>query len=180
MQEIVLPDNVKPALEWVNNQILQKVSPDGKHAVAQLGFAAALRDWAAEAGAGIVGTEWRFQAQPPGKIRRSLVPDVAFASYDRLSPEEFELVGAPGIAPDAVVEIRSPDDRQRDIDEKISVYLAAGTRVIFLVDPRKRQVLAVDRLGKRDLSEGPVVHEALPGFSMDPSVLFDLPPRRKK
>src|SRR5215472_16452757 len=35
MQEIILPDDVKPALEWVNNQILQKVSPARKHAIAQ-------------------------------------------------------------------------------------------------------------------------------------------------
>ena len=176
MQEIVLPDNVKPALEWVNGRILQKVSPEHKHARAQRRFAAALGTWVDERGCGDVGTEWRFQVQPPGEIRRSLVPDVAYISYARVPFEELERTGAPAVAPDAVVEIRSPDDRQRDIDEKIRVYLAAGSTVVFLVDPETRSVIAIDRNGSSDLSCGPIAHGALPGFAIEPRELFD-PPR---
>jgi len=179
MQEIVLPDNVKPALEWVNNRVLQKVSPERKHAIAQRRLAAALGAWADERGCGEVGTEWRFQVQPPGAIRRSLVPDVAYISYDRMPLDDLERESAPAIAPDVVVEIRSPDDHQRDIDEKVRVYLASGTRVIFLVDPERKTVIVVDSRGEHDLSRGPVVHESLPGFSLDPRVLFEMrrPPR---
>ena len=176
MQEIVLPDNVKPALEWVNGRVLQKVSPEHKHARAQRRLAAALGAWVDERGCGDVGTEWRFQVQPPGEIRRSLVPDVAYISYARVPFEELERTGAPAVAPDAVVEIRSPDDRQRDIDEKVRVYLAAGTTVVFLVDPETRRVIAIDRDGSKDLSGGPITHDVLPGFSIDTRALFD-PPR---
>ena len=172
MHEIVLPDNVKPALEWVNNRVLQKVSPHRKHALAQRKFAAALGAWADNRGCGEVGTEWRFQVQPPGAIRRSLVPDVAYISYDRISFDELERAGAPAIAPDVVVEIRSPDDQQTDIDEKVRVYLAAGTTAIFLVDPYARSVHVVDERGVRDPSPGPITHDALPGFSLEPSYLF--------
>src|SRR5579863_10409263 len=151
MQEVILSDDVKPALEWVNNRVLQKVSPEHRHARAQRRFAAALGAWADARGCGDVGTEWRFQVQPPGEIRRSLVPDVAYLSYERMPLDELEVTGAPAVAPDVVVEIRSPGDRQTDIDEKVRVYLSAGTRAIFLVDPEVKTVIVVDSRGERDL-----------------------------
>ena len=175
MQEIMLPDNVKPALEWVNNRVLQKVSPQRKHALAQLEFASALGRWARVRGSGMVGTEWRFQVKPPGEISRTLVPDVAYLSYDRMPAAELETTEMPTIAPDIVVEVRSPDDRQADIDEKVRVYLAAGTRVIFLVDPDERSVIAVDTNGVREQILGSITHKALPDFGLDPMFLFEMP-----
>ena len=41
MREIILPDAM-PALEWVDNRLLQKVRPKGKHAFAQARFVKAL------------------------------------------------------------------------------------------------------------------------------------------
>ena len=177
MQEIILPDNVKPALEWVNNRILQKVSPQRKHALAQRRFASALGDWADADGLGTVGTEWRFQVQPPGTIRRSLVPDVAYLSYARMPLAEQERSGAPAIAPDAVVDVLSPDDRQRDVEEKVRVYMAAGTNVVFIVDPESRMVVVRDRAGARFLSDTHAVeHASLPGLRFSVRDLFE-PPR---
>src|SRR5215469_16062314 len=99
MHEIILADGVKPVLEWVNGRILQKVSPERKHAIAQRKIASAIGAWADSRGCGEVGTEWRFQVQPPGAIRRSLVPDIAYVSYERLPLEEIERTGAPQVAP---------------------------------------------------------------------------------
>lgn len=180
MQEIILPDDVEPALEWVNNRTLQKASPSGRHALAQRRFASALGDWADACGAGAVGTEWRFQVQPPGEIRRSLVPDVAFLSYESVPSAEIDLLIPPAIAPDVVVEIRSPDDRQADIDEKVRVYLAAGTKAIFLVDPDDRSVKIIDSTGSHDIRSGLISHASLQGFQMRSDELFELPkPRRR-
>jgi len=77
MHEIILPE-AKPALEWVNNRVLQKMSPKRKHSLAQTEFAIALGTYARERGNGMAGTEWHFQVRPPGEIARTLVPDVAF------------------------------------------------------------------------------------------------------
>lgn len=172
MHEITLPDT-KPALEWVNNRVLRKVSPKRKHALAQMEFGIALGMWAR--GRGMAGPEWCFQVQPPGEISRTLVPDIAFLSYDRVPVEELEATEVSRIAPDVVVEIRSPDDRQRDIDEKVRVYLAAGTGVIFLVDPKKKMVEAIDSQGTRTFTDHDVVeHGAMPGFSLTARLLFEL------
>ena len=180
MQEIVLPDNIKPALEWVNNRVLQKVSPTPRHALAQLRVARVLSEWAEAGNRGFVGTEVRFQLQPPGEIRRTLVPDVAFVSFERTSSAELEEASAIQAAPDVVVEVRSPDDRQADIDEKVRVFLAAGTSAVFLIDLVSRSVVAADAFGVHDLSRGPLEHTALPGFSMDPSIIFEMPKPRHR
>ena len=180
MHEIFLPD-AKPALEWVNNRILQKVIPRRNHALAQARFVGALDAWASKCGSGMAGTEWHFQVRPPGEISRTLVPDVAFLSYDRMPFEEQEATEIPRIAPDAVVEVRSPDDRQTDIDEKIRVYLAAGTNVIFLVDPDEKTVTIVDARGTLIVREDDILeHPVLPGFSLSVRTLFDAPRPQSK
>jgi len=73
----------------------------------------------------MVGTEWRFQVQPAGEISRTLVPDIAFLSYDRMPVEELETTDIPRMAPDVVVEIRSPDDREEGYRGK-STSLSEG------------------------------------------------------
>src|SRR6202040_3305648 len=120
MREIILPE-AKPALEWVNGRVLQKVSPQRKHAVAQGRFYGALDAWARERGSGEVGTEWEFRIAPPGEVRRPLVPDVAYLSYDRVPYEDEEAADIPRVAPDVAVEVLSPRDHRRDVDEKIRV-----------------------------------------------------------
>lgn len=176
MHEIILPDDVKPALEWVNNRILQKVSPERKHGLAQGRFWSALDSWARAGGTGTAATEWRFQVRPAGEIRRSLVPDVGYLSYDRMPLEEQERTGAPAMAPDAVVEVLSPDDRTADVEEKIRVYLSAGTAVVFLVDTEKRTVAVRDVDGRRLLRESEFVeHRSLPGLRFPVRDLFESP-----
>ena len=74
---------------------------------------------------------------PPGKIRRPLVPDVAYMSYERIPFERSGEADIPRVAFDAqVVEVLSPDDRMPDVEEKVRVFLASGTAVVFLVDTK--------------------------------------------
>ena len=179
MSEIKLPE-AKPAYEWVNGRALQKVSPKRKHAMAQTAFVVALDRWARATGTGVAGTEWRFRIAPPGEVRRPLVPDVAFLSYKRLPYKAMEVTDEPRVAPDAVVEVQSPRDRRGDIAEKVRVYLASGTRVVFLVDPNTRVVTVCDARGEHRLDDKEVItHAALPGFRLAVKALFDLPrPKR--
>jgi Uma2 family endonuclease len=176
MHEIILPDNIKPALEWVNNRILQKVSPERSHALAQGRFWSALDAWACEHHSGTVGTEWRFLVQPHGEIARTLVPDVAYLSYERMPRDEQERTMLPRLAPDVVVEILSRDDRQANVEEKVRVYLCAGANVVFLVDTDKRTVLAIENAGKRAFGpDDRIRHRSLPGLSFPAITLYQSP-----
>jgi Uma2 family endonuclease len=94
-------------------------------------------------------------------------PDAAFVAKARVPssgvPEAFW-----PFAPDLAVEVVSPRDRAGEIEEKIAEYLAAGTRVVWLIHPRTRTVLVhrspteVEALGEGDDLAG---GDVLPGFS---------------
>jgi len=162
-REMVVPEG-KPAYEWILGRPVQKVSPRRRHALLQTFFAVTFTLWAK--GRGEIGTEWRFRLEPPGEDIRPLVPDVAFLSYARMGERTDAELEAPLLAPNAAVEVRSPDDRQAHIDHKIGVYLAAGTDVIILVDPLARTIEAVDRNGRARFVAGDVfTHPALPGLT---------------
>jgi Uma2 family endonuclease len=173
MRDIILPE-VKPALEWIGGRAVQKVSPRRKHALAQTRFAMALETWARAGGRGTVGTEWEFRLKPPGEMRRPLVPDVAFISFERLPFDDEAASDMPHVAPDVVVEILSPSDRITDIDEKTGVYLACGTSVIFLVDTEAQIVTIRDGFQATQFSrQDTLTHAAMPGFALLARELFD-------
>lgn len=60
--------------------------------------------------------------------------DVLFVSYAKIPkgkpPEDLT------VAPELVVEVRSPTDKNADLFEKIGEYLAVGVTVVLVLDPR--------------------------------------------
>lgn len=168
--EIMLPET-KPETEWVRGRPLQKVSPQRTHSLLQGALTVELNRWAS--GRGEVGPEWRFRVAPPGEVRRPLVPDVAYVSNERLRPLNNEEVEIPPIAPDVAVEILSPDDRRVDLDDKIDVYLRAGSSLVIVVDPKLRVVELHDPDKTERLDETRAIeHSELPGFSYSVRDLF--------
>ena len=179
MRDIVLPP-AKPALEWINGRVLQKVSPRRKHALAQARFASALDAWAQARGSGIAATEWECRIAPPGESRRPLVPDVSNVSYERVPFDRIDAADILGIAPNAVVEVLSPGDHRADVEEKVRVYLACAASVVFLVDTNAQTVTIRDGSAPVVLGrDQDIKHQSLNGFSMPARQLFD-PPRPKE
>jgi Uma2 family endonuclease len=178
MLEIEVPET-KPATEWVNGRALQKMNPRERHSRAQSAFLVALLSWSRDRGAGRVGAEWDFKLAPPGEPRRPLVPDVAYLSYERVGYDDDEGASIPIVAPNAVVEVLSPGDARRDVDEKIRVYLACGTEVVFIVDPARMIVIAHSSDGVEKFSGDAVVaHRSLSGFVLPVASIFEkIPPR---
>ena len=98
-------------------------------------------------------------------------PDVAFISAERLQGVDLEQVPLP-LAPDLVIEVVSKNDRADDLVLKVTQYLAAGSKAVWLFYPNTR--LAYRYLpGKlepevRSAGAGHVFDEPvlLPGFSV--------------
>lgn len=79
----------------------------------------------------------------PDEVRGA---DVAFISQTRHQAARFsQEKHFPG-APDLVVEVVSPSDSYSMVEEKVLVWLDAGTRLVIVADPQKR-VLFVHRPG---------------------------------
>jgi Uma2 family endonuclease len=170
LHEIVLPET-KPETEWVRGRPLQKVSPQRTHSRLQGALTIALSAWAD--GRGEVGPEWRFRIAPPGEVRRPLVPDVAYVSNERLRTLNDAQLEIPPLAPDVAVEVLSPDDRRIDLDDKIGVYLRAGSSLVIVVDPQRRIVELHDTAHTARLDESETItHAALPDFAYPVVELF--------
>ncbi len=81
-------------------------------------------------------SDWGFiLASNPDVVR---APDVGFVRADRIPPEGIPEGFWPG-APDLAVDVLSSSDRFSDVLEKVQEYLAAGTRLIWVVDPDARR-----------------------------------------
>jgi Uma2 family endonuclease len=102
------------------------------------------------------------------------MPDVALVRAERLPPPH-ERIGAMPVIPDLAVEIVSPSDRITKVRDKIRRYLEAGVPLIWLIEPRRRQVTVYRPgqpehvLGMADELDG---GEVLPGFRLAVAELF--------
>ncbi len=63
--------------------------------------------------------------------------DVAYYSYSRLPRGTLPTGYGPEV-PELVVEVRSANDRWREIIEKVSEYLNAGVLIVVVLDPEHR------------------------------------------
>ncbi|HEX4682045.1 MAG TPA: Uma2 family endonuclease [Gemmatimonadaceae bacterium] len=70
------------------------------------------------------------------------MPDVSFVRAQRL-PKEGVGPGLLRLAPDLVVEVLSPAETAWELQEKLDDYAAAGTSLIWVVDPQRRTVMIV-------------------------------------
>jgi Uma2 family endonuclease len=175
-RSLVVPET-KPATEFLDGCLVQKMSPFGLHARVQLAVAAALRGWADARGRGRVGTEWDFDLTPPGSSTNRLVPDAAFLSYERVGFTDENGAQIPKISPNVAVEILSKGqtfDRSR---RRIEIYLACGAELVIVIDPRAEEAWLVDANGAIHLGSGESIrHPALPEFSLDLRACFELVP----
>jgi Uma2 family endonuclease len=92
-------------------------------------------------------------------------PDVSFVSAARVPTGEP--AGFAEFPPDLAVEVLSPDDRPRDVLDKIGEYLGAGVRLVWIIDPEKatavvyRTVTDVRRVEPGGILDG---EDVVPGF----------------
>jgi Uma2 family endonuclease len=99
-------------------------------------------------------------------------PDAAFVRRDRLPGFTDRFVP---LAPDLAVEVLSPSDRMVDAMSKVTMYLQAGVRIVWLVDPASLTVTvfrpdaAPRTLGEADVLDG---GEVIPGFGVAVAEIF--------
>ena len=103
------------------------------------------------------------------------VPDASYVKADRL-PEQGIGPGLMQLAPDLAVEVLSPSETASELEEKLDDYTAAGTPLIWVIDPVRRTVMIVAADAPvRWLREGETFDGGLviPGFSCAVSDIFE-------
>ena len=100
---------------------------------------------------------------------------VCYFSYARLPKAEPCPKGAAEVSPELVIEVRSPSDRSRVVQEKVDQYLEAGVEDVVVLDPALESATVFrktseDRLSNRDELTLP---DVLPGFAVPVRKFFE-------
>lgn len=168
-----MPDDGFHRYELVAGRLRTMTPAGGLHGAITSRLNAALAVHVDQGRLGIVMTgEPGFTLESnPDTVR---APDIAFVARGRIPPDGIPNAFWRG-APDLAVEVLSPTDVRREVNEKIEQYLRVGVRQVWFVEPLPRRV-TVHRPGQPPR----VLHEAdtldggdlLPGFSYPLSRLF--------
>ncbi len=102
-----------------------------------------------------------------------LAPDGAFVSREReeATPEAGGFFPGP---PDLAVEVVSPSDRLTEVAEKVAEWLAAGTRMVVVVNPRNCTVQAHTPEGVTEFTEADTLDggDVVPGWRLPVADIF--------
>ena len=128
-------------VELVRGELRVTPIPGGRHGVVCGNVLSRLMPHVAEHGLGRVFADnvgFRLRALPH-TVR---APDVSFVRADRLPVRGFGR-GLVDVPPDLVVEVLSPSETASRLQEKLDDYRAAGTSLIWVLDPDARTVMVV-------------------------------------
>jgi Uma2 family endonuclease len=169
LDQIEIPET-KPALELIDGELVQKMSPKRRHQALEARWMQMLTAW----GDGEAYHEWRHRFTAPGHTFASLVPDVAYLSREAIDALGEAAAESPPRAPDVAGEILSAGENERRLAWKIGAYLAGGTAVVFVVDPPRRTVIAHAPDGTTRFGPGETVtHPSMPGFAYAIDAMFE-------
>ncbi len=108
----------------------------------------------------------------PGLVR---VPDLAFASWDRIPGRRRPTGPIADFAPDLAIEVLSRSNTRAEMVRKRREYFASGVRLVWEVDPVARTVAVFDAPDhSRVLDESQTLDggDVLPGFALPLADLF--------
>ncbi|MCY4030217.1 MAG: Uma2 family endonuclease [Acidobacteria bacterium] len=123
--------------ELVEGSLVRMTPTGAEHGVVTARVAYVLQEYALRHGGVCCGAETGFVLRRAPDVVRA--PDAAFVAAERIPETGIPRSYWP-FAPDLAVEVPSPSDRAADVQAKIVDYFAAGTRLVWVVEPATRSV----------------------------------------
>ncbi len=102
-------------------------------------------------------------------------PDVAFVAWDRLPNGRLPESPIPDLVPSFVIEVLSAGNTYSEMSRKRREYFQAGVELLWMVDPRERNVAVYRAANEVEVAEeGSVIDGGaiLPGWRVDLGELF--------
>jgi Uma2 family endonuclease len=165
------PENSKHS-ELVRGEVIETMPPGKEHGTIALKVGALLLQWAEQGAGGKSGVEAGFiLARDPATVRG---PDAYYISPERAEADDKSYAFWT-VPPDLAVEVVSPSESAADIRAKVRDFLAAGTRLVWVVFPDTQEVIAhtPDGLARTYSGDDILEHpDVLPGFSCKVAELF--------
>ena len=167
---LAMPDDGK-RYELIRGVLIEKMPTGDPHGETVARTSHLIFGYADENDFGVVRTGepgYRLE-RGPDTVR---APDVAWIAPGRI-PQGTQ--GYPELAPDLAIEVQSPSNSNAEMGEKASMWLAYGSRQVWILNPENTSVIVRRHncepvvLFEADLLEG---GDLLPGFSVEVWRLF--------
>ncbi|MCY4072162.1 MAG: Uma2 family endonuclease [Chloroflexi bacterium] len=174
LEMVEQPQYQDRVLELVEGAIVDMSKPTWKHGVITMRLAVKIANHVDANELGVVtaaDTGFILERSPHGRDTvRGL--DIAFVQKSRtLDPPEYIWYD---MGPDLAVEVISPNNSTADTHLKVTQLLNAGTRLIWVVYPENRSVVAHTSSGAKTLYEDETLSggDVLPGFELRVGDIF--------
>lgn len=157
-----LPET-KPASEYIDNQIIQKPRPQGKHSATQCELIIFIN--------AILKAKKVARAFPELRCTfggRSTVPDVSVFVWNRIPADDNgEIANVFPIAPDWTIEILSPEQSQTKVTKNILHCLNHQTQMGWLIDPDEQCVFVYVSQQQTAVFDEPEMLLPVPSFASE-------------
>ena len=168
---LTLPRGDGRRYELIRGVLVEKMPTGDPHSIAVVNFTYELTHYTRAGGPGVTraGDPGYRLERNPDTVR---APDVAWFAPGRI-PTGAQ--GYPELAPDLVVEVKSPTNSWREMAEKATMWLRSGAQMVWVADPDTvtitiyRPNAAPVTLGEDDFLDA---GDLLPGFAVPVGPLF--------
>jgi Uma2 family endonuclease len=159
-----MPEN-NDKIELIKGKVIRMLPTGGKHGVIATRLGGILYFYVEQNNLGLVcaAATGFVLSRNPDTVR---APDASFIAKENIPksgiPEEYW-----EIPPDLAVEVLSPSDRASEVMLKVTEYFQAGTRLVWIIDPKSetvtiyRSLKDIQVLSKQDELDG---EDVVPGF----------------
>lgn len=168
LEEFLALGPCEPELELMDGEVIQKAMVGKKHSRLVARLVHLLMSHMDRTQAGDVDTELRHLFREAEWV---FLPDVSVTLRERLADVDVESCAAVEVMPDFAIEVLSPDDRPGRVARKVTHYMQAGVRLLWVVDPDEREI-TVWRAGEAPIAVTPP--GTLDGAPVLPDLVVDL------
>jgi Uma2 family endonuclease len=168
---LALHDHEGRLFELVDGVLVEKAM-GFRESVLAIAIASALSAFVRRSNLGFVSGADGMMRLFPNNVR---ISDVAYVSWHRIPGGRIPTAPIPELAPDLAVEVLSKSNTAAEMKRKRREYFAAGTSLVWVVDPDARSVTVYTSEEEAivlDENAQLTAAELLPGFSLSIGELF--------